>query len=245
MKNKSYIGISFIILIFGIFAIPKIIDRISNNNTVDDNRLNSVKRGVKVTETDSELVRFGKVPNFKFINHDSTEVSNTFFDDKVYVVEFFFTTCPTICPIMTKNMLQIQSAFGDLDNFAIASFTINPTHDTPSVLKEYMADHGVASKNWQMLTGKESDIMTLANTGFDLYAAAKEKAPGGFEHSGMFALVDKNGVIRSRKDSFGNPILYYRGITETSKDEAGDVIDTSTHQITELKQDILKLLKEQ
>lgn len=244
MKNKSYIGITFIILIFGIFAVPKIIDRISNDKVLDGSRLNTIKRGVKTTEGDSELTKFGEVPGFKFINQDSIQVDNSFFDDKVYVVEFFFTTCPTICPIMTQSMLQIESAFGDLDNFAIASFTINPEHDTPSVLKEYMANHGVTSKNWQMLTGDESDIMTLANKGFDLYAAAKEKAPGGFEHSGMFALVDKNGVIRSRQDEFGNPILYYRGITETSKDEAGEVIDTSLHQITELKQDILKLLKE-
>lgn len=244
MKNKSYIGITFIILIFGIFAVPKIIDRISNDKVLDGSRLNTVKRGVKTTDGDSELTKFGKVPGFNFINQDSIQVDNSFFDDKVYVVEFFFTTCPTICPIMTQSMLQIESAFGDLDNFAIASFTINPTHDTPSVLKEYMANHGVTSKNWQMLTGEESDIMTLANKGFDLYAAAKEKAPGGFEHSGMFALVDKNGVIRSRQDEFGNPILYYRGITETSKDEAGEVIDTSLHQTTELKQDILKLLKE-
>lgn len=244
MKNKSYIGVTFIILIFGIFAVPKIIDRISNDKVLDGNRLNTVKRGVKTTEVDSELTKFGKVPNFKFINQDSLQIDNSFFDDKVYVVEFFFTTCPTICPIMTQSMLQIESAFGDLDNFAIASFTINPAHDTPSVLKEYIKTHGITSKNWQMLTGNESDIMNLSNKGFDMYAAAKELAPGGFEHSGMFALIDKNGVIRSRQDEFGNPILYYRGITETSKDEAGDIIDTSLHQITELKQDILKLLKE-
>ncbi|MGB1269407.1 MAG: SCO family protein [Flavobacteriaceae bacterium] len=244
MKNKSYIGITFIILIFGIFAVPKIIDRVTNDKVLDGNRLNTVKRGVTTSEGSSELTKFGKVPDFKFINQDSIPVDNSFFEDKVYVVEFFFTTCPTICPIMTQNMLQIESAFGDLDNFAIASFTINPEHDTPSVLKNYMVDHGIKSKNWQMLTGDESAIMALSNKGFDMYAAAKELAPGGFEHSGMFALVDKNGVIRSRQDEFGNPILYYRGITETSKDEAGDVIDTSLHQITELKQDILKLLKE-
>jgi protein SCO1/2 len=244
MKNKSYIGITFIILIFGIFAVPKIIDRISNDKVLDGNRLNTVKRGINKTEGDSELTKFGKVPAFKFINQDSIQIDNSFFDDKVYVVEFFFTTCPTICPIMTQSMLQIESAFGDLDDFAIASFTINPEHDTPSVLKDYMENHGITSKNWQMLTGNESAIMSLSNKGFDMYAAAKELAPGGFEHSGMFALIDKNGVIRSRQDEFGNPILYYRGITETSKDEVGDVIDTSLHQITELKQDILKLLKE-
>lgn len=245
MKNKSYIGITFIILVFGIFAIPKIVDRISNNKIVEGDRLNKVKKEVQTTSKSASLVKFGKVPEFEFVNHDSVAIGNTFFKDKVYVVEFFFTTCPTICPIMTKNMLQIENAFGDLDNFAIASITINPAHDTPSVLKQYRATHGISSKNWQLLTGKQEAVLSLANKGFDLYAAAKEKAPGGFEHSGMFALVDKNGYIRSRKDKFGNPILYYRGITETSTDEAGEAIATSNHQITELKQDILKLLKEE
>jgi protein SCO1/2 len=145
---------------------------------------------------------------------------------------------------MTQSMLEIEESFGDLDDFAIASFTINPAYDTPSVLKEYMKSYGIKSENWQMLTGSHNDVMSLANKGFNLYAAMENKAPGGFEHSGMFALVDKNGFIRSRKDEFGNPILCYRGITETSKDELGEVIDTSTHQLTELKQDILKLLKE-
>jgi protein SCO1/2 len=107
-----------------------------------------------------------------------------------------------------------------------------------------MKSYGIKSENWQMLTGSHNDVMSLANKGFNLYAAMENKAPGGFEHSGMFALVDKNGFIRSRKDEFGNPILCYRGITETSKDELGEVIDTSIHQLTELKQDILKLLKE-
>ena len=243
-NNKSYIGITFIILVFGIFAVPKIIDRISNDTIKDANRLNKVKKGVESTNTDSGLAKFNKVPEFNFVNQDSISVNNAFFDNKVYVVEFFFTTCPTICPIMTQSMLQIEDAYGDLNHFAIASFTINPVYDTPVVLKKYMIDHGIKSKNWQMLTGEDEKIMALANKGFNLYAVMEEKAPGGFEHSGMFALVDKNGFIRSRKDEFGNPILCYRGITETSKDELGEVIDTSHHQLTELKQDILKLLKE-
>lgn len=243
-KNKSYIGISFIILVFGIFAIPKIIDRVSNDRITDANRLNKVKKGIQSIDKASGLSKFNKVPLFNFRNQDSLPIDNSFFEDKVYVVEFFFTTCPTICPIMTQSMLQIEDAFGDLDDFGIASFTINPVYDTPSVLKAYKTSYGIKSENWQMLTGTHDDVMSLANKGFNLYAAMEDKAPGGFEHSGMFALVDKNGFIRSRKDEFGNPILCYRGITETSKDELGEVIDTSHHQLTELKQDILKLLKE-
>lgn len=244
MKNKSYIGITFIILIFGIFAIPKIVDRVSNNTIVDGNRLNSIEapKADKVAATD--LVKFNAVPEFSFTNQDGVEITNTFFKDKVYVVEFFFTTCPTICPIMTESMLTIEDAFGNVQDFAIASITINPATDTPETLKSYMKDYGISSKNWQMLTGNREAIMTLANKGFNLYAAMEDKAPGGFEHSGMFALVDKDGFIRSRKDEFGNPILCYRAITETTKDELGHITDTSHHQLTALKEDILKLLNE-
>lgn len=243
MKNKSYIGISFVILVFGIYAIPKIIDGFKNKTIVKENRMSRVNQDLSEGKS-SDLVKFGKVPQFSFLNQDSILRTNSFFKGKVYVVEFFFTTCPTICPIMTQNMTQIEKAYGDLNDFGIASFTINPGVDTPSVLKSYMKDYSIKSKNWQMLTGNRESIMQLANTGFNLYAAMNDKAPGGFEHSGMFALVDKNGYIRSRRDENGNPILCYRGIDGTRKDEAGEVIDTTKNQITALKQDILKLLKE-
>ncbi len=243
MKNKSYIGISFIILIFGIYAIPKIIAGFKNNTIVKENRMSRVQQSLSENKK-SDLVTFGKVPDFQFINQDSVKISNDYFKGKVYVVEFFFTTCPTICPIMTKNMSVIANAFDDVDDFAIASFSINPSADTPSVLKAYQKEHGITMKNWQMLTGNRDEIMKLANKGFNLYAAMDDKAPGGFEHSGLFALVDKNGYIRSRKDEFGNPILCYRGISGTRKDETGELVDKTQHQITELKQDILKLLKE-
>jgi len=243
MKNKSYIGISFIILVFGIYAIPKIVDKLANGGVVKEDRMNRVQHDLSENKA-SDLVKFGKVPAFQFINQDSIAVSNDFFKGKVYVVEFFFSTCPTICPIMTKNMTKIANAFGDVENFGIASFTINPDGDTPSVLKAYQKEYDITMKNWQMLTGNRDQIMKLANKGFNLYAAMENKAPGGFEHSGMFALVDKKGYIRSRKDEYGNPILCYRGVGGTRKDETGEVIDKTLPQITELKQDILKLLKE-
>ena len=243
MKNKSYIGISFIILVFGIYAIPKIVSAFKNHTIVKEDRMSRVQQSLSEGKK-SDLVRFGKVPQFKFINQDNIEVTNDYFKGKVYVVEFFFTTCPTICPIMTENMIKIADAFKDDADFAIASFSINPSKDTPSVLRKYRDDHIIKMKNWQMLTGNREAIMALSNKGFNLYAAMEDKAPGGFEHSGMFALVDKNGYIRSRKDEFGNPILCYRGVGGTRKDETGAVIDNTKPQLTELKQDILKLLKE-
>ncbi len=208
MKKYSYIGIAFIILIFGIYAIPKIVDKFNT----------------------PELITIAKVPPFEFTNQDGKLITNSFYEGKVWVVEFFFTTCPTICPKMNENMLKIQNEFyGNLD-FGIASFSINPKHDTPEILKEYAKSHSATSKNWNFLTGEQDKIYELSNTGFTLYAGEDSNAEGGFEHSGMFALVDKKGNIRSRLDEYGNPIAFYDGL--------------DTKGIQQIKEDIKILLKE-
>jgi protein SCO1/2 len=208
MKKYSYIGIAFIILIFGIYAVPKIVSRFKT----------------------PELITIAKVPAFEFSNQDGKMITNSFYDGKVYVVEFFFTTCPTICPKMNESMLKIQNEFYGNQDFGIASFSINPKHDTPDILKEYAKTHGATLKNWNFLTGEQDKIYELSNTGFTLYAGENSNAEGGFEHSGMFALVDKKGNIRSRLDKLGNPIAFYDGL-----DQKG---------VQQIKEDIKILLKE-
>ncbi len=190
MKKYSYVGIAFIVLIFGIYAVPKIVNKLK-------------------TPT---LATINKVPHFEFVNQDGEKISNDFYKNKVYVVEFFFTTCPTICPKMTKSMVRIQDKFYAYQDFGIVSFSINPTHDTPKILKAYAKSHGATMKNWNFLTGDQDKIYELANTGFTLFAGENSEAEGGFEHSGMFALVDKQGNIRSRLDDYGNPIAFYDGL---------------------------------
>lgn len=220
MKNYSYIGISLVILIFGIIFIPKIIDRISSGEVVTSNRLNIPKEKTNTDENLAYIELNGskkKVPPFKFINQDGDTITNQDYKGKVYVAEFFFTTCPSICPIMNKNLVLVQNEFKNNPNFGIASFTIDPAHDTPQVLKEYAADNKINHPNWNLLTGKREDLFELANTGFHIYVGENAEAAGGFAHSGYFALVDQEGYIRSRKDKFGNPIIYYRGSVEKGK----------------------------
>lgn len=190
MKNKSYIGIAFIILVFGIWAVPKIIEKLKGN----------------------DLMVLGKAPQFNLTNQDGKKITNKDYDGKVYVLEFFFSTCPTICPKMNQNMITIQNEFFGNPNFGIASITINPENDTPQVLKEHAKTLGVTSKNWYFLTGEKEYIMNLANKGFNIYAGENSKVSGGFEHSGLFALIDKKGNIRCRKDEYNNPIMYYDGL---------------------------------
>lgn len=212
-KKYSYIGIAFVILLFGIYTVPKVVDRFK----------------------DSDLVKFNKVPDFEFINQEGKTITNKTYNGKVYVVEFFFATCPTICPIMNQKMVTIQDDFFGNPNFGIASISITPDIDTPKALKAYAKNNGITHKNWHLLTGKSDDVVyELSNKGFKLYVGAGDEDHGGFEHSGLFALVDKNGYIRSRKDEFGNPIMYYRALEE----------QTFPDQIKELKEDIKILLNE-
>ncbi|TRO64222.1 SCO family protein [Christiangramia sabulilitoris] len=225
MKNYSYVGISLVILIFGIIFIPKIIDRISDNEIVSSNRLNQKKEHTlkKSDEPLSYIVLDGekkRAPQFEFINQNGDTISNEDYKGKVYVVEFFFTTCPTICPIMNKNLVEIQEVFDDRKDFGIASFSIDPVHDTPEVLSEYASQYNITSPGWNLMTGDREEIYALANQGFGLYAGEDKNAAGGFAHQGLFALVDKDGFIRSRKDKFGNPLIYYRGSVERNKSVA-------------------------
>ncbi|TDW46353.1 protein SCO1/2 [Flavobacterium sp. 270] len=227
-KNKSYIGISFIILIFGIYAVPKIVDRVKNGEIVKGNRLDNV--GLKSDKSSTKLITIGKAPKFELTNQDNAKISNASYKGKVYVLEFFFTTCPSICPKMNLSMLEIEKTFFGNPNFGIVSITIDPAHDTPQVLKDHAKLLGVKSSNWNFLTGDRATIMDLSNKGFNLYAGENDKVSGGFEHSGLFALIDKDGNIRCRKDEFGNPNIYYDGL-----DKKG---------VREIQEDIKILLEE-
>lgn len=227
MKKNSYIGISFVILIFGIIFIPKIIERIKNGTVVQGDRIDAVSNH-KSPETG--LLTVGPAPKFELTDQNNVKISNKDYDGKVYVLEFFFTTCPSICPIMNKNMMDIQNEFIGNPNFGIVSISINPENDTPKVLKEHADALGVTSSTWHFLTGDKKYIYDIANKGFNLYVGENSKVSGGFEHSGLFALIDKKGNIRCRKDNFGNPLLYYDGL-----EKAG---------IKAITKDIKKLLNE-
>ena len=162
-----------------------------------------------------------KVADFLFLNQDSLFISNQDFNGKVFVAEFFFTRCPSICIEMNKNMKILDELYGDRDDFGIASFTIDPENDTPTTLKKYSELIEVKSKNWHFLTGDKEDIYELSNKGFNIFSSINEAVEGGFEHQGFFALIDKDGYIRSRVNDFGTPIVYYSGITNENEDIQG------------------------
>jgi protein SCO1/2 len=136
---------------------------------------------------------------------------------------------------MNKNMKILDELYGDRDDFGIASFTIDPENDTPTTLKKYSELIEVKSKSWHFLTGDKEDIYELSNKGFNIFSSINEAVEGGFEHQGFFALIDKDGYIRSRANNFGTPIVYYSGITIENEIVQG---------IEMIKEDIEKLLNE-
>jgi protein SCO1/2 len=231
MSKSKYIGLFLIILIFGILFVPKISSRIIERKIIDTSRSQS-PIPLQYIFLNGEAK---KVPDFIFLNQDSLLISNEDFFKKVYVAEFFFTSCPSICPLMNRNMKLIEQRFGARKDFGIASFSIDPNHDTPSVLKAYAESYDVFSQNWHFLTGEKEEIYSLSNKGFNIFTAVNPRVAGGFEHQGYFALIDKDGFIRSRSDQFGNPIVYYMGI---------DQDDVEVQEVDLLIEDIEKLLKE-
>ena len=231
MSKVKYLGVIIIVIIFAIITVPNLINRIINGQIVENNRA-SIPTPLSYIKINNEA---RKVPDFLFYNQDSLMITNDDFKNKIYVAEFFFTRCPSICPIMNKNMKRIENKFGKRDDFGIASFTIDPENDRPHVLKSYAENYEVFSNNWHFLTGDKGDVYSLANKGFNIFASVNPDVAGGFEHQGYFALIDKKGFIRSRLDKFGNPIVYYLGIDEEGIDVQG------TDLIIE---DISKLLRE-
>ena len=245
MDNKKNIIIIILILVFGLVFVPRIIDRVKN-----DDVSRSESRSLKLDNFEKNIEPLPyllvnnerkKVPDFKFINQNEKLVSNNDYLGKVYIVEFFFTTCTTICPIMNTNLVHIQNSFTAFPDFGIASFSINPEYDTSEVLRLYAQDNGITNPNWNLMTGDRNEIYKLANDGFNLYTAASSDFVDGFEHSGYFAIIDKEGYIRSRVDEFGNPKIYYKGSVDFNEklDNNGEA-----EEITILKEDLLKLLNE-
>jgi protein SCO1/2 len=230
-NNIKYIGLFIIIILFGVFSFPKIYERVVNSDITDSNRLNTNERLAYLTISDQKR----KAPDFLLTNQDSILISNDDMIGKVYVLEFFFTRCPDICIEMNQNMKLLDEEFGDSNDFGIVSITIDPNNDTPSVLKKYSEALDVKSQNWHFLTGQKDYIYDLANIGFNIFANQNSNFIGGFEHQGYFALIDKDGYIRSRKDSFGNPIMYYLGINDINSIQQG---------IGMLNYDIKKLIDE-
>jgi protein SCO1/2 len=140
------------------------------------------------------------IPDFKVTNQDGKTITPADFEGDIYVADFFFTSCPSICPITESNMLQVQKHFKNVKDFKMISFSIDPKHDSAGVLKDYASRLGADTRQWQFVRGDEDETYTLAQKGFLASAMKDSLSPGGYAHSGAFILVDKEKRIRGIYD---------------------------------------------
>ncbi len=171
------------------------------------------ERDVEITGSSVDTI-YHVVPDFSFVNQNGRKVSFADFQDKIIVADFFFTTCPTICPIMTKQMVRLQWRLEDsvFDDVHFLSHTVNPSHDSPEVLLQYAKDNDADLSKWTFVTGDQEVIFDQGFNGYMISAQEDGSAPGGFLHSSMFVLIDKDRHIRG----------YYDG---TSSKEVDDLVD--------------------
>lgn len=183
-----------------------------------------------------------KVPDFQLTDQNNKKITDKDMLGKVYLVEFFFSRCPTICPVMNTNMRAIENGISDPD-FGIISISIDPENDTPALLKAHAQRIGVKSPNWHFLTGDRDYIGKLADQ-FNIYVGDKEDESESLNHSGMIALVDKEGNIRCRYNKENMPILYYSGLNYGDPEGKIPKLTGKYHPDREmLIEDIRKLLK--
>jgi protein SCO1/2 len=140
------------------------------------------------------------IGEFKFVDQDSATVTNDTFKDKIYVADFFFTSCRTICPIMKTQMLRVYDSIQNEPDVLLLSHSIDPEYDTVGLLHDYAERLGVKSDKWHFVTGPKEDIYKIAQTSYFATAMEDKSEPDGFIHSGAFLLIDKDRRIRGKYD---------------------------------------------
>ncbi|MBW2937405.1 SCO family protein [Aureisphaera sp. CAU 1614] len=149
------------------------------------------------TPGSKEEQAFHKIPDFTLVNQLGDTVTQQTFEDKIYITDFFFTTCPGICPRMTDNMWKVQEEFKNDAEVLLLSHSVMPSTDSVAVLKEYAKNHNVIDGKWHLVTGDKNEIYTLGRASYfvenDL---GEEKSMDDFLHTENFLLIDKDKHIR-------------------------------------------------
>ena len=169
-----------------------------------------------------------KIDDFSFINQDNDTITNDSLTGSIYVANFFFTSCPSICPTMTRNMSYLQDKLSVFPNIRFLSHTVDPGNDTPEKLRSYVSlmqqkNININLSNWDFVTGDKDKLYESAADYF-VNASVDSLAPGGFLHSEYFILIDKQGRVRSGIDKNGNAVGAYDGTNEVQmKDLINDI----------------------
>ena len=190
-------------------------------------------RDINPELVDSTVQHIGndhKIADFSFTNQNGKIITQKDYENTIYVADFFFTTCPTICPKMTDNMVWLQNKLKNNSEVKLLSFSVTPDIDTPEVLKKYALDKGVDDLRWNLVTGDKKDIYYLARKSYLAVKTGKPEEMYDMVHTENFILVDKNKRIRG----------FYDG---TNLDQPTD--DPKTKNMKQLLEDILWLCENQ
>ena len=140
------------------------------------------------------------IADFSFLDQDSAIVTHETYKDRIYIADFFFTSCRTICPIMKTQMLRVYDSIQNDPEVLLLSHTIDPEYDTVGLLRDFASRLGVKSSKWHFVTGEKETIYKIAQTSYFSTALEDKTEPDGFIHSGAFLLIDKERRIRGKYD---------------------------------------------
>ena len=180
------------------------------NNIAENKYIELSEEYLPLDQDTLQFLSHHKIPPFSFINQSKDTITNSDYDGNIYVANFIFTTCPSICKRMTINMRIIQDKLSKYPNIKFLSHTVNPNYDTPEILKQYATKMRIDESNYNFVTGYKEDIYKIAESYF-VNASEDELAPGGFLHSEYLVIVDKEGRVRSGIDKNGNVLGVYDG----------------------------------
>ena len=191
---KKLIGLALIVLAFNACKF----------NDADKPKLPIMGNRDAVTKTvnGKEVVDtvYTTIPDFKFVNQYGDTITQNSLKGDIYVADFFFTTCPSICPIMHRNMLNVYNEFKSVPDFKIISHTIDPKHDSVAVMKKYADKLGISGNSWWLLQGNKEQTYELGQKNYLVAVKQDDGTPGGYVHQGWFVLVDKQKRIRGYYD---------------------------------------------
>ncbi|MAQ47270.1 MAG: hypothetical protein CMD27_00125 [Flavobacteriales bacterium] len=204
------------LVLFSILIFPYIIVQIvekSTHNILTLGYIENTNLDLDSVGDVIELVDSLKVPTFKLINQDEEIITNKDLLGVNYIVNFFFTSCPTICPTTTLNLIELQNKINkyEINNFKILSISVDPVNDTPKKLKEYASSMNIDLSNWEFLTGSQQEIYDLVKSGFSLSVGQDSLSPGGVFHSPSITIIDDKGYLRTGIDKKKNTKFVYDG----------------------------------